>query len=281
MGELQIDIGKFKTVRVLGEGRYATVYEGISINGKRVAMKILNKYLIKGTNPDFIKNELAVYKKIEKEKVKCENIIHFISHFREKSNVIMILEYINGFTLRRVIFESFNSNKKISSSEKKIYLEQIGNGLKYLHSLNIFHCDLKPENVLIYDENGKIMVKICDFGCSHIIPEGVFDSIGLRFSGTAGFTTPEVYNDKQKLVKLVDIDTWAYTCLLYYCFVGKHSFETGTIYNTIRNVIEINVDYTGVCKNIANICTKVFKSGDRSKIDEIIQDIKNLNICEL
>lgn len=278
--ELQYNIGKFKTVRVLGEGRYATVYEGISLDGKKVAIKILSKSLIKSINPDYIKNELAVYKKIEKEKIKCENIPRFIDNFFEREYVFMILEYVDGFTLQRVIYESFNSNKKVSTFEKKVYLEQIGNGLNYLHSIDIFHCDLKPENILIYNGNGKILIKILDFGCSHITSDGTSDPKGLKFTGTPGFCTPEAYNDEHKLVRLEDVDTWAYTCLVYYCFVGKQPFQTETYFDSIKNVININVKYTGVHEKIEKICKKVFKYENRSNMGEIICDIKNLEIGE-
>ncbi|KRH92092.1 serine/threonine protein kinase, partial [Pseudoloma neurophilia] len=268
--EIQYDIGHYKTIRVLGEGRYATVYEGISKNGEIIAMKVLNKNLINTTNPDFIKNELAVFKKINEQKLKCKNILSFINFYDEIDNVFIILEYINGYTLQRVIFESFNTNKKIKAIDKKNYLIQIGNGLIYLHNLNIYHCDLKPENILIYDDNGTECVKILDFGCSHIALEGIASAKQLKFSGTAGFFTPEVYNDTSKNIKLKDLDTWAFTCLIYYCFVGKQPFVSKTFYLTVKNTQDINISYENTCKNIQKICKKVFIHENRAHLNELL-----------
>jgi len=59
-------------------------------------------------------------------------------------------------------------------------------GIKYIHSLNIIHLDLKASNILLFS-NG--IVKITDFGVSKKIGSVPFDEI----IGTKGFIAPEVY----------------------------------------------------------------------------------------
>lgn len=53
-------------------------------------------------------------------------------------------------------------------------LLQILVALKHLHSENIVHCDLKPENVLLSSDSDFPQVKLCDFGFARIIGEKSF-----------------------------------------------------------------------------------------------------------
>lgn len=55
-----------------------------------------------------------------------------------------------------------------------MFLLQILIALKHLHSKNIVHCDLKPENVLLSSNSDFPQIKLCDFGFARIIGEKSF-----------------------------------------------------------------------------------------------------------
>lgn len=288
--EIQYELSEYRTVSVIGEGRYATVFEGVSKRGEKVAIKILSKNIINDANPNFTKNELNVYRKLERMTKKSECLLKFYDYYEFDDNHFFVLEFIDGHTLQRVIFESFlriksdslkyKEQKKASNIEKQSYLLQIGAGLQYLHANKIYHCDLKPENILVYPSSDSTTdkIKIIDFGCSKISDSTDIATSLLKFSGTPGYSTPEVYTDDS--VNLKDVDTWAYACTLYYCFTGKHPFVRDTIYLSIENLRKINVSYDSVHEDIQEICQTVFKRENRSGLNQIIADIEKLKIDE-
>lgn len=52
-------------------------------------------------------------------------------------------------------------------------LKQILHGLEFLHERNIAHLDIKPQNILLTGDYPGAEIKLCDFGISRIIQNGV------------------------------------------------------------------------------------------------------------
>lgn len=74
---------------------------------------------------------------------------------------------------------------------------QILVALKHLHSENIVHCDLKPENVLLSSDSDFPQVKLCDFGFARIIGEKSFrrSVVGTpAYLGKLCGENPEIYS---------------------------------------------------------------------------------------
>ncbi len=119
----------------------------------------------------------------------------------------------------------------------KAYALDILNGLNEIHKNNIIHCDIKPQNFLIFyddeeienktlineslDENLQLSVtslytnsylKITDFGLSHFIPSGQDKAYMKYRCGTFGYSAPEI--TKECFVDQ-SIDMWAFGLCLY------------------------------------------------------------------
>ena len=90
-------------------------------------------------------------------------------------------------------------------------------GVKHLHSLDIVHNDLKPENIML---DAKNRVKICDFGCAYrqVTPQHRRCDAG----GTIAYWAPEMclQNEEGK-----PVDIWAAGCVLYIVLSGFHPFD--------------------------------------------------------
>jgi serine/threonine-protein kinase/endoribonuclease IRE1 len=133
-------------------------------------------------------------------------------------------------------------------------LLQLANGLGYLHSLNILHGDIKPENILI-SSTTPVHMKWTGFGFTHLIqPRN--DSYSLTPSnitrmGSRKWWPPELHKEEDNLSK--EGETFSAGCVfLYFLSGGNHPFaspEQGE-FGTAFNVIEGNIIYKMGMKKI-------------------------------
>ena len=85
--------------------------------------------------------------------------------FEQKPGLVIVIEYIPNGALERILsYERDNIKPKFwSNTMKMINIYGIASAISYLHSLNILHLDIKPQNVLVDDF---VFPYICDFGLS-------------------------------------------------------------------------------------------------------------------
>ena len=127
--------------------------------------KTKEKYVIKSfqkTKIHQLNKELEILnEKNSLEKVSNnENIIKYYGTTKDEFQIYILYEYINGEDLQKKILNYGLPSENIV----KYYFIQILNSIKYLHSINISHRDIKPDNIIITKDNKKI--KLIDFGSS-------------------------------------------------------------------------------------------------------------------
>lgn len=132
-----------------------------------------------------LNNELAIYNLLE--------------HYSWMPTLVDVLD--DSLIIERCDCDLFTvmDDTSLPLQYKLHLLGQLANVLTDLHSVNVAHCDIKPENVLIKDN----LVKLCDFASSVIC--GV-DSDG-KIRGTTGYMSPNLYADGYVGTML---DDWAY-----------------------------------------------------------------------
>lgn len=99
------------------------------------------------------------------------------------------------------------SDQELGDEHTRYFIYHILRALKYIHSANIVHRDLKPSNILV---NADCSTKICDFGLSRPINEGLEDL--TEYVVTRFYRAPEIMLSSHEYTKAVDI--WSLGCTL-------------------------------------------------------------------
>lgn len=130
----------------------------------------------------------------------------------EHPNIVKVVSYStcwqqgNGYiTMERAkcSLKTFYSSHTMTKEILLDFSRQIVTALVHVHSKNIVHHDIKPENILFF---GTDVFKLCDFGASDVI-----DCFGEEISGTITYMSPE-YARTQKVTFADDI--WAFGATL-------------------------------------------------------------------
>ena len=164
----------YEIKQVIGKGKFGVVNLGIhKKTGQQVAIKIMNKENIKTIeDKELVRIEIDILKFCHQP-----NIVRLLDHLENNQYIFIVMEYVEGGTLRQYLKKrKFNFSERQASN----IMLQIVSAIKYLHQYGIAHRDLKPDNILITQQNDFGIIKIMDFGLSKIVlpKEKMIDGYG-------------------------------------------------------------------------------------------------------
>ncbi len=168
--------------RKIGRGGMGVVFAATQLSlGRKVAVKVLAADLLK--DPEFIQRfdrEARVLASLSHV-----NIVQVIDKGIERGNVFLVMEYVDGVSLRDLLGE-----KKLGASDALKIVPQLCDALEYAHARGIIHRDIKPENILVGRDGS---VKIADFGLARIVGEGPSGRItrSNAIMGSLDYMAPE------------------------------------------------------------------------------------------
>uniref|UniRef100_A0A8B9EQM4 Death-associated protein kinase 1 n=1 Tax=Anser cygnoides TaxID=8845 RepID=A0A8B9EQM4_ANSCY len=224
----------YETGEDLGSGQFAVVKKCREKNtGQQFAAKFIKKRRTKssrrGVSREDIEREVSILKEI-----RHPNVITLHDVYENKTDVILILELVAGGEL----FDFLAEKESLTEEEATEFLKQILNGVQYLHSLQIAHFDLKPENIMLLDRNvPKPRIKIIDFGLAHKID---FGNEFKNIFGTPEFVAPEIVNYEPLGL---EADMWSIGVITYILLSGASPFLGETKQETLANVSAVNYEF--------------------------------------
>ena len=201
----EIDMIQFQKLDYINKGTFGYVYK-IKYNENCYAAKECNKNKYMNW-----KNELMILTKLRNSNY----IVHLNSILYTKTIIVYLLDYYNTD-----LFNYIQQKKKFSESDAKEIIKNIMLGIHFLNSKNIAHLDIKPENILLKNNDINTIV-LSDFGSAKYIRSNT--NVLFIDTGTKYYNSPEL----DKKVYYNNTDIWNLGIILTILISGDNSFLNG------------------------------------------------------
>ncbi len=166
-------LGKYVIERRLGEGGFAVVYAARdTLEGTKVALKIPYPHLMRPETLSEFRREVRLAARLEHPHVLPLKNAEYID------GQLVIASALGECTLEERL------QKRLSTKTALEYARQMFSAVSYAHQMKIIHCDLKPDNFLIFKDN---QIRLTDFGIARVAQRTIKGS----GTGTVGYIAPE------------------------------------------------------------------------------------------
>jgi len=192
-------LDKYRIRKRIAEGGFATVFKALdTIEGINVALKVPHPHLINSDVLEDFRREVRLAARLDHQNVlPLKNASYIDGNF--------VIVYALGE-------ESLDERlrRRMAFSTAMNYAEQLMTAAAYAHRYRIIHCDIKPENVILFPDH---RLRLADFGIARVAQK----TIRASGSGTVGFMAPEQAMGRPSFRS----DVFSLGLILYRMFTGK------------------------------------------------------------
>ncbi|XP_047162087.1 mitogen-activated protein kinase 9-like [Vigna umbellata] len=211
------EASQYQIQEVVGKGSYGVVGSAVDTHtGERVAIKKISDVFEHVSDATRILREIKLLRLLRHPDIVEIKHIMLPPSRREFRDIYVVFELMES-DLHQVI----KANDDLTPEHHQFFLYQLLRGLKYIHTANVFHRDLKPKNILA---NADCKLKICDFGLARVsfndAPSAIF---WTDYVATRWYRAPELCGSFfSKYTPAIDI--WSIGCIFAEMLTGKPLF---------------------------------------------------------
>ncbi|KAI7994545.1 Mitogen-activated protein kinase 12 [Camellia lanceoleosa] len=211
------EASQYEIQEFVGKGSYGVVAAAVDTHtGERVAIKKMNNVF------EHVSDAIRILREIKLLRLLRHPDIVEIKHImlppsrREFKDIYVVFELMESD-----LDEVIKANDDLTPEHYQFFLHQLLRALKYIHTANVFHRDLKPKNILA---NADCKLKICDFGLARVSFSDASSTIfWTDYVATRWYRAPELCGSFfSKYTPAVDI--WSIGCIFAEMLTGKPLF---------------------------------------------------------
>ncbi|MEH2387886.1 MAG: protein kinase [Nostoc sp.] len=250
---------RYKIIKLLGSGSFGITYLAEDLDLPDHPLCVV-KNLRQRQSPEELQIFINFFNKEAKALYRLgreySQIPQLFAHFQEEGEFYLVQEYIDGHDLSQEIF----SGNKLSEAKVKQLLKEILEVLTIIHNQNIIHRDIKAQNLMRRNSDGKIV--LIDFGSVKEIskltvnPQEV-TNISIVI-GTSGYMPNEQLNGYPKLSS----DVYAVGMLGIYALTGIRPQELPKNPDSFEVIWR---DRVSVSPFLANVLDKMVRSNFKER----------------
>ncbi|RWR86355.1 mitogen-activated protein kinase 8-like protein [Cinnamomum micranthum f. kanehirae] len=211
------DANRYKIREVIGKGSYGVVCSAIDTHtGEKVAIKKMHDIFENISDSARILREIKLLRLLRHPDIVAIKHIMLPPSKRDFKDIYVVFELMDS-DLHQVI----KANNDLTKEHHQFFLYQMLRALKYIHTANVYHRDLKPKNILA---NANCKLKVCDLGLARVAfndtPTTVF---WTDYVATRWYRAPELCGCfYSKYTPAIDI--WSIGCIFAEVLTGKPLF---------------------------------------------------------
>ncbi|KAK9268910.1 hypothetical protein L1049_000675 [Liquidambar formosana] len=226
------DANRYKILEVVGKGSYGLVCAAIDTHtGEKVAIKKIHDVFEHISDATRILREIKLLRILRHPDIVEIKRIMLPPSRREFKDIYVVFELMES-DLHQVI----KANDDLTREHQQFFLYQMLRALKYMHTANVYHRDLKPKNILA---NANCKLKICDFGLARVAFSDTPTTVcWTDYVATRWYRAPELCGSFfSKYTPAIDI--WSIGCIFAEVVTGKPLFPGKSVVHQLDLITDL------------------------------------------